>query len=40
MKKEQSSNSTPEVKYALAEKYKEESEKKRFKFTTIKEFKK
>ena len=29
MKKEQSSNSTPKVKYALAEKYKEESEKKR-----------
>ena len=29
MKKEQSSNSTPKIKYALAEKYKEESEKKR-----------
>ena len=29
MKKEQSSNSTPKVKYALAEKYKEESKKKR-----------
>ena len=29
MKKEQSSNSTPKVKYALAEKYKQESEKKR-----------
>ena len=29
MKKEQSSNSTPKVKYALAEKYKEESAKKR-----------
>ena len=29
MKKEQSSNSPPKVKYALAEKYKEESEKKR-----------
>ena len=29
MKKAQSSNSTPKIKYALAEKYKEESEKKR-----------
>ena len=29
MKKEQSSNSTQKIKYALAEKYKEESEKKR-----------
>ena len=29
MKKEQSSNSTPKIKYALAEKYKEESEKNR-----------
>ena len=29
MKKEHSSNSTPKVKYALAEKYKEESKKKR-----------
>ena len=29
MKNEQSSNSTPKVKYALAEKYKQESEKKR-----------